>query len=900
MLVPRSAAVLAAMIMAAYPAAVADAPRFRPVPAEWRVAWSMRTDLPAHPPSFETPRHAVSGDALAVATREGGLRIHDLRTGELRRTVPTRTEPITGVWIAADVLVVSRGAPDQAEKTLEAHDLATGAVRWRRTIAFHQVPMSVDLKYLDSPIMVTERGIMVFERSAEPVAAHALDLRTGATTARTTYTHGCDMRSAATPRAVVLLSHCAGARPQLASLTPRTLRPAWTRPLTSPFAALEDAYLSVTTNAEGHLRVWVGSDDSFYNADGRPLPDARETTGIPNPGRWSPPLFADSYSEAVHRREVTPGNQWPLPAFLVSLDPGTGRLGGLPLDVPHEHATLIGSIRDMAFVHSTVPGDDRITAYELSYGPARGPARFGGVPASAWPPACALLTGRDLSVFAEGYRVLPGSDHLAGTTPAKCDWIPRTDDGAVVSVAVEAVSPSSAGARKLFAAEVAAVKAANAHDPTTEGPGFLSYTLARPTGYLGATIINVGPVIVRISSPSRPAVRLISPLLRDNLLARYRPGVRAPAAPRPRGWNLPADAVFYADPVVARGVVHATSDDGTVYALDATTGAERWRFRMGDGSARFQVPADGTMFAASDKRLVALDAATGRKRWSREMEVSTAPVVSQGRLYIWTTFTDAPNAELVALDAATGRRLWTFRPPGDFAAPAPVVAGAAVHVGDVNGMLYALDPRTGARRWRSPVGGRYDTVHLARTGDMVYAASESGDVRALDAASGKVRWSSQVHGTVDFRPVVTGGIVYLANRFGATYALDTRSGKRLWSFPAVGGEDGRGWEPVVAQGVVYAGGPDSGLHALDATTGVERWSAALDTGYSFRPAVADGAVYLGDAQGVLHAFDAATGRERWRFQTGGDVQTRPVVTKDFVYLGVSNGNLYALPTTTGG
>ncbi|WP_113982779.1 outer membrane protein assembly factor BamB family protein [Spongiactinospora rosea] len=900
---PRSVAVLAAVVVAASPAVAGDAPRFRPVPAEWREAWSVPADFDTGTSFSDTPRHAVSGDAFAAVTREGGVRVHDPRTGELRRTVPAAPapiEPITGVWIAADVLVVSRGARDRADKTVEGHDLATGAVLWRRAITVREVAPNEDYAYLGSPIMVTERGIVVFERTADPAAAYGLDLRTGAPTARTTYARGCEMRSAATSRSVLLLSHCAGGRLQLAALDPRTLRPAWTRPLTSPFAAMEDAYLSVTTNAEGHIRVWIGTNDSFYAGDGHPLPDARAATGMTDPDGWSPPLFTGSYSEAIHRREDTPRNRWPLPAYLMSLDPGSGRLGGLPLDVPHEHAILLGAIRDMAFVHSTVPGDSRVIAYRLGYGPARGPARFGGVPASAWPAACSLLTERDLSVFAEGYRVLPGTDDLAGTTPAKCDWIPLTDDGAVISVSVEAVSPSSAGARKLFTAQAAEVKSVDAYDPTTEGPGFLSYTAAHPTGYFGATIINVGPVIVRLSSPSRSAVRLISPLLRDNLLARYRPGVRAPSTPHPRGWNHPADAVFYSDPVVARGVVHAASDDGTVHALDAATGAPRWRFRIGGMNARHLVVAGDTVFAANGERLVALDVATGRLKWGRTMEAGTIPVVSGGRLYLWVRFTELPDAELVALDRATGRKLWTFRPPGDFAAPTPLIAGTLVHVGDPEGTLYALDPRTGARRWRSRVGGRHDTIHLARTGDVIYAASETGEVRALDAATGKVRWSSRVFGPVNFRPVVSGGIVYLADEDGTTYALDTRTGRRLWSFPAMSGEDGEGWEPVVARGVVYAGGAGGRLHALDATTGAERWSAAPGTGYSSHPTVAGGTVYLTDAQRVLHALDTATGEERWRFQTGGDVQTRPVVTTDFVYVGASNGNLYALPTATGG
>ncbi|MEV4378571.1 PQQ-binding-like beta-propeller repeat protein [Streptosporangium sp. NPDC049644] len=903
----RAAGVLLAVVLVACPAA--SAPRLPLVPVEWRAAWSVPADTDTGEPFFETPRYAVSDHAVAVATRQGTVRIHDPRTGELRRTVPADpalTAPITGVWIAADTLVVSRGTPDIVDHALDGHDLTTGAALWRRTIAVssHQPRTEGIGAYRGPRIMVTERGIVVLERSAEPLDIRALDLRTGATTTRVTYPRGCHLRGAATARSVALLSSCAGNKLRLTSMDPRTLRHGWTR-LLSSFSSPPggDAAIRVTANAEGYVHASVGNDDFFYGADGRLLSTGPEAAGVMNPSRWSPPLLAGSYSGAAGHRGALLDNGWPLPAYLFSVDSGTGRLSGLPLDLPYHRVSLVGSIRGMAFVHSDVPDDGRITAYKLSYGLSREPTRFGGVSASAWPDACALLTGHDLSVLADGYRAVPGADDSVGTEPPKperCDWIPPTDDGVVVSLSVEWVSSSNAGARKLFTAEVGVIKEANAFDPTTESPGFLSYTVAETNGFYGATIINVGPVIVRLSSLSRQAVRLISPLLQGNLLAHYQPGVRAPGPAREGGWNHPTDAVVHAEPVVVDGVVYATSGDGTVSALDAATGAMRWRFQTGGSLLFDHVVVDGTVFAANTSgRLVALDAATGRMRWSRRIDVYSDLVVAAGRLYVWTRNPAwSVSAEVVALNGASGKRLWSFQPEGDVLNPDPVLVGEVVHVGSDHGMVYALDATSGAQKWRLRAGGGQDHTHLVRAGGVVYAASTDGEVHALEGSSGKVRWSSGLDGPVDFRPVVAGGAVYLGNKDGTTYALDAATGTRLWSFQTEGDRPGFKWDVAVAQGLVYAG-DDSRLYALDAVTGTVRWSFPLGKGLTSGPVAEGGTIHVGDNEGTLHVLDAATGTVRWSFQTGGTIETRPVVAGGLVYVGGSNGNVYALPAAGG-
>jgi hypothetical protein len=87
---------------------------------------------------------------------------------------------------------------------------------------------------------------------------------------------------------------------------------------------------------------------------------------------------------------------------------------------------------------------------------------------------------------------------------------------------------------------------------------------------------------------------------------------RAAAGPASDPWDL-----YLSSPLVEGGKVYAGSSDGHVYALDAATGAERWRFRTRtEGQADYMqgiqaspsVDGDTVYIGARDAYLYAIDA----------------------------------------------------------------------------------------------------------------------------------------------------------------------------------------------------------------------------------------------------------------------------------------------------
>lgn len=118
---------------------------------------------------------------------------------------------------------------------------------------------------------------------------------------------------------------------------------------------------------------------------------------------------------------------------------------------------------------------------------------------------------------------------------------------------------------------------------------------------------------------------------------------------------------FQSSPAVVGGVVYTGSRDSHVYALDAASGAEKWRFSTG-ASWVISSPAvaDGKVyFATSDSSLYhVVDAITGK------------PVLQQqGRAYVFSSPTLAGdvvllgvlNGTLEARDRSSGELLWEYQ-----------------------------------------------------------------------------------------------------------------------------------------------------------------------------------------------------------------------------------------------
>jgi quinoprotein glucose dehydrogenase len=253
------------------------------------------------------------------------------------------------------------------------------------------------------------------------------------------------------------------------------------------------------------------------------------------------------------------------------------------------------------------------------------------------------------------------------------------------------------------------------------------------------------------------------------------------------GYETGSRTSFEATPLVIGGVMYFSTPLGRVFALDAATGAERWRFnpgvarvaKFGDFASRgvsYWVDRNAPrgagcaariVIATIDGRLIALDAATGAtctkfgdggtidlRRSLRnapfeyeEYEVTSPPAVVNDVLVVGSAVadnnrTDAASGEVRAFDARTGARLWSWDPvPQDSTDAAwKTWNGPIAHrTGAANAWsVLAADSARGLVfvPTSSPSPDYYGG---ARLGDNRYANS----IVALHAATGRVAWSFQ-------------------------------------------------------------------------------------------------------------------------------------------------------------
>lgn len=335
-------------------------------------------------------------------------------------------------------------------------------------------------------------------------------------------------------------------------------------------------------------------------------------------------------------------------------------------------------------------------------------------------------------------------------------------------------------------------------------------------------------------------------------------------------------------PAIEGERLFVSNDSGRVLAIDANTGKTLWDsevVKTGKQGSRLFFwrrrateagltggPGVGNglvVIGGRNGEVVALDAETGAERWKTTVtsEVISTPLVTQGFVVVRSN-----DGRTFGLDAADGTRKWVF----DRGLPSlslrgngsPVAGGELVYLGYDDGSVIALRLADGLRAWEQLVAepdGRNDLERLADVdGEMqvglseLYATSIRGQTMAISLGNGRPIWNRDVGGY--------GGLALLADRLivadskGTVWALDRTNGSALWKQEALA----RRWltTPAVQGNYAVVGDIEGYLHWIRLEDGqivgrdrIER-SAILGT-----PQVSStGMLYALTAEGKLAAY----------------------------------------------
>lgn len=408
--------------------------------------------------------------------------------------------------------------------------------------------------------------------------------------------------------------------------------------------------------------------------------------------------------------------------------------------------------------------------------------------------------------------------------------------------------------------------------------------------------------VLAVTSRQRPRPRWFALLRERPMRVRSRVAVGSPT--RRIGMAAAVVLLLAAAMAVAVGALinrapTVTSDDWPGFRGDAARGGLgltgpsghpilQWRFQASGAVTGAVAVVNGSVYAASDDgTLDALDRTSGTVRWTFHAQGPLiGPAIAGGLAY----FVDGAG-HMTAVDIVTGTRRW--QSTTTVLGPSKVGADDThVFIGSGDGSMIAFDARTGAEAWRSGVSTAGPASAAATDGTRVYAAVTGAGLDALDAGSGHALWHFETGTDQLGTPVVSGGIVYIGlsadSAIGRLRAIDAASGKLRW----ITDEDLGA--PAVAGDVAYTSNASGRIVALDVATGHERWSFKVQ-GRTRAPAVAGGVVYVAaDDEHRVYALEAATGGFLWRFDVDSSNQCCIAVARGAVYVGSVTGSVYAI------
>ncbi|MFT3780561.1 MAG: PQQ-binding-like beta-propeller repeat protein [Nibricoccus sp.] len=342
-------------------------------------------------------------------------------------------------------------------------------------------------------------------------------------------------------------------------------------------------------------------------------------------------------------------------------------------------------------------------------------------------------------------------------------------------------------------------------------------------------------------------------------------------------WKFSTGRDVTAPPIVDHGVVYCGSTNGQFFAIDAASGQPLWKFAVPFPiSTRAAVAGELVCFESANT-LYALDRSTGREKWHfvakpyrpiASMDLTdyhrSSPVVADGVVYFGD---DWGNLNGVSLSEGS----LLFQYTTESARPirsTPAIKDGLVCFGDWEGDVYAVSLAEKKLRWKfrhENVRHYYGAVvsDFVIQNGVVYFGSQHDTFAPLDLATGKPVWSyTDPNKTyLPASPLLVGDNVVTATTIFTNSVLCLNQGKLVWAFQ---GEGIFFTCPVTDGKTLVVNSSNFGktgfLYLLDVASGSLISKLPIEKASPSAPALSDGKIYLGAGDGCVYAlsFNALT------------------------------------------
>jgi PQQ-dependent dehydrogenase (methanol/ethanol family) len=419
---------------------------------------------------------------------------------------------------------------------------------------------------------------------------------------------------------------------------------------------------------------------------------------------------------------------------------------------------------------------------------------------------------------------------------------------------------------------------------------------------------------------------------------------------------MPGNAILEATPLVVDGVMYTAGMAGQVFAIDARTGLQIWRYQRQqkivppgeiNRYSRGVAMLGNRLFVGTlDAALVALDARTGQPLWEVQVadprqgySITSQPLALRDRIIVGAGGGEFGARGFVeAYDPASGKRLWRFDTvpgPGEFGHET-WKGDSWQHGGSPTWLTGSYDPESDTLLWT--VGNPGPDIDAdVRSGDNLFSCS----VLALDPATGRRKWHYQFtpgdsHDWDSTEDVILVDrmfhgqqrkLLLHADRNGMFYVLDRTNGKFLAGTPFVrqtwnAGFDENG-RPKLVPG--WDSRPEGSIPVYPSLGGGTNWqspSYSPDTGWMYietedsgqrftraTQAFEEGKQYQGGRGAGLgepivasiKAIDPEDGSTKWEYKIARSSLAAGVLATagNVVFAATGEGNLIALDARTG-
>ena len=209
-------------------------------------------------------------------------------------------------------------------------------------------------------------------------------------------------------------------------------------------------------------------------------------------------------------------------------------------------------------------------------------------------------------------------------------------------------------------------------------------------------------------------------------------------------WKAKTGGRIRSTAAVSGDTAYVGSDDGCLYAFNLADGVQKFAFKTAGAdldSGKFgydrrsirsspAVSGGAVFFGARDGSIYAIDATTGTQRWHVSADVYwylSSPAIDRG-----LAITGNSDARFIqAIATGSGKVAWALNTDINVFA-SPSVAGGVAYTGDWNGILHATDVSSGKDLWTFRSSGQRIFSSAAIDGKRVYFGSDDGAIYALN------------------------------------------------------------------------------------------------------------------------------------------------------------------------